>query len=142
MMSLEFDNSKNTFHSNFILKIWALSNISYIEVVESAFGIVIDQRKYALNILTETTMLDYRPCDTPMYPNIKLLPGQGEPLKDPKRYRRLVGKLNYLTITRLDITFAVSVVSQFLNAPCDSHWDAMTRILRCIKKDSRTKIII
>jgi hypothetical protein len=68
-----------------------------------------------------------------MDPNVKLLPGQGEPLKDPGRYRRLVGKLNYLTVTRPDITFAVSVVSQFLNAPCVDHWNAVIRILKYIK---------
>ncbi|RVW40927.1 Retrovirus-related Pol polyprotein from transposon TNT 1-94 [Vitis vinifera] len=51
----------------------------------------------------------------------------------PGRYRRLVGKLNYLTITRPDISFPVSVVSQFLQSPCDSHWDAVIRILRYIK---------
>ncbi|RVX21542.1 Anaphase-promoting complex subunit 8 [Vitis vinifera] len=83
------------------------------------------QRKYALDILEETGMLDCKPVDTPMDPNVKLVPGQGEPLGDPGRYRRLVGKLNYLTITRPDISFPVSVVSQFLQSPCDSHWDAM-----------------
>ena len=36
-------------------------------------------------------MLDYKPVDTPMDPNVKLVPGQGEPLRDPGRYRRLVG---------------------------------------------------
>ncbi|RVW81698.1 Retrovirus-related Pol polyprotein from transposon RE1 [Vitis vinifera] len=41
--------------------------------------------------------------------------------RDPGRYR-LVGKLNYLTITRPDISFPISVVSQFLQSPCDSHW--------------------
>ncbi|RVW27581.1 Retrovirus-related Pol polyprotein from transposon TNT 1-94 [Vitis vinifera] len=71
--------------------------------------------------------------DTPMDPNVKLVPGQGEPLGDPGRYRRLVGKLNYLTITRPDISFPVSVVSQFLQSPCDSHWDVVIRILRYIK---------
>ena len=78
-------------------------------------------------------MSDCRPIDSPMDPNLKLLPGQGEPLTDPGRYRRLVGKLNYLTITRPDISFSVSVVSQFLQTPCDSHWDAVVRILRYIK---------
>ncbi|RVW29003.1 Retrovirus-related Pol polyprotein from transposon RE1 [Vitis vinifera] len=63
------------------------------------------QRKYALDILEETGMLDCKPVDTPMDPNVKLVPGQGEPLGDPGRYRRLVGKLNYLTITRPDISF-------------------------------------
>ncbi|PHU11735.1 Pre-mRNA-processing protein 40B [Capsicum chinense] len=48
-------------------------------------------------------MMGCRPIDTPLDPNAKLLPGQGEPLSDPERYRRLVGKLNYLTVTRPDI---------------------------------------
>ncbi|KAL6319841.1 hypothetical protein AAG906_036909 [Vitis piasezkii] len=49
------------------------------------------------------------------------------------RRQRPFGKLNYLTITRLDISFHLSVVSQFLQSPCDSHWDAVIRILRYIK---------
>ena len=78
-------------------------------------------------------MLDYRLFGTPMDPNIKLLPRQGELLFDPGRYCRFVEKLNYLTITRLDISFAVSVVSQVLQSPFDSHWDAAVHILRYIK---------
>nr|KYP53748.1 Retrovirus-related Pol polyprotein from transposon TNT 1-94 [Cajanus cajan] len=50
-----------------------------------------------------------------------------------RKYRRLVGKLNYLTVTRPDISFAVSVVSQFLNSPCVGHWNAVIRILKNIK---------
>ncbi|RVX02837.1 Retrovirus-related Pol polyprotein from transposon TNT 1-94 [Vitis vinifera] len=82
-----------------------------IEIAQSSSGVVLSQRKYALDILEEN----------------------GEPLGDPGRYRRLVGKLNYLTITRPDISFPVSVVSQFLQSPCDSHWDAVIRIFRYIK---------
>ncbi|RVW11935.1 Retrovirus-related Pol polyprotein from transposon RE1 [Vitis vinifera] len=65
--------------------------------------------------------------------SVWFFPKGREPLGDPGRYRRLVGKLNYLTITRPDISFPVSVVSQFLQSPCDSHWDAVIRILRYIK---------
>ena len=104
-----------------------------IEIAQSSSGVVLSQRKYALDILEETGMLDCKPVDTPMDPNVKLVPGQGESFGDPGRYRRLVGKLNYLTITRPDISFPVSVVSQFLQSPCDSHWDAVIRILRYIK---------
>ncbi|RVX16620.1 Retrovirus-related Pol polyprotein from transposon RE2 [Vitis vinifera] len=104
-----------------------------IEIAQSSSGVVLSQRKYALDILEETGMLGCKPVDTPMDPNVKLIPGQGEPLGDPGRYRRLVGKLNYLTITRPDISFPVNVVSQFLQSPCDSHWDAVIRILRYIK---------
>ena len=74
-----------------------------------------------MDILEEISILNCKPIDTPMDPNVKLVPGQGEPLQDPGRYRRLVGRLNYLTITRPDISFPVSVVNQFLQSPCDSH---------------------
>ena len=64
-------------------------------------------------------MLNYKSIDTSMDPNVKLVPSQEEPLRDPMRYRRLVGRLNHLTITGPDISFPVSVVSQFLRSPCD-----------------------
>ena len=57
-------------------------------------------------------------------------------LGDLGRYRQLVGKLNYLTITRPDISFPVSVVSQFLQSPCNSHWNVVIRLLRYIKSTS------
>ena len=85
-----------------------------IEIAQSSSGVFLSQRKYALDILEETSMLDCKPVDTPMDPNVQLVPEQGESLGDPERYRRLVGKLNYLTIIRLDISFPVSVVRQFL----------------------------
>ena len=72
------------------------------------------QRKYILDILEEIGMLDCKLVDTPMNLNVKLVPGQGELLRDPKRCQRLVERLNYLTITQSDISFPVSVVSQFL----------------------------
>ena len=100
-----------------------------IEIAQSSSSVVFSQRKYALNILEETDMLDCKPVDIPMDPNVKLVLGQGKSLGDTGRYRRLVGKLNYLTITRPDISFLVSVVSQFLQSPCDSHWDAVIHIL-------------
>ena len=74
-------------------------------------------------------MLDCKLVDTPMDPNVKLVLDQGELLRDRGRYRRLVGKLNYFTITRSDISFLVSIVSQFLQSPCDSHWDAAVHVL-------------
>ncbi|KAL6332094.1 hypothetical protein AAG906_020775 [Vitis piasezkii] len=104
-----------------------------IEIAQSSSDVVLSQRKYVLDILEETSMLDCKPVDIPMDPNVKLILGQRKPLGDPGRYQQLVGKLNYLTITRPNISFLVSVVSQFLQSPCDSHWDVVIRILRYIK---------
>ncbi|RVW82963.1 Retrovirus-related Pol polyprotein from transposon RE2 [Vitis vinifera] len=61
-----------------------------IEIAQSSSDVVIFQRKYALDILEETGMLDCKPVDTPMDPNVKLILGQGKPLGDLGRYRRLV----------------------------------------------------
>ena len=69
-----------------------------IEIAQSNSGMVMSHRKYVLDILEETGMLDCKPADIPMDLNVKLIPGQREPLRDPGRYRRLVGRLTYLTI--------------------------------------------
>ncbi|RDX77333.1 putative mitochondrial protein, partial [Mucuna pruriens] len=91
-----------------------LKYILGIEVAQSKEGIVISQRKYVLDILQVTNMSNCRPVDRPMDPNLKLMVKHGEPYSDPERYRRLIGKLIYLTITRPDISFAIGVVSQFM----------------------------
>ncbi|RDX85047.1 Copia protein, partial [Mucuna pruriens] len=75
-----------------------------------------------------------KPVGSPIDSNMKLMVKQGDPYSDPERYRRLVGKLIYLTITRPDISFAVGVVSQFMQAPCVDHWTLVLCILRYIKK--------
>jgi len=72
--------------------------------------------------------------DALMNANIKLLPNQGEILDDPSRYRRLVGKLNYLAVTRSDIAFIISVVSQFLSASRITDWNVVVWILMYLKK--------
>ena len=94
-----------------------------------------------MDILKDNGMLDYKPVDTPMDPNVKLVPSQEEPLRDPGRYRRLVGKLNYLIITWPDISFPVSVISQFLQSPCNSHWDALVRILFYVKGTTGQRVL-
>jgi hypothetical protein len=64
----------------------------------------------------------------------KLLRDKGDLFSDPSRYRSMVGKLHYLAITRPAISYAVSVVSQFLEAPKLSHWDVVIHIIRYLKR--------
>ena len=113
-----------------------LGNLKFflgIEVARSNQGIFISQRKYVLDLLQETGMLGSKACDTPIEANQKLGDDPDGAVVDKGRYQRLVGKLIYLSHTRPDIAFAVSVVSQFMHAPRQSHYDAVLRILRYLK---------
>uniref|UniRef100_A0A2N9H3N1 Integrase catalytic domain-containing protein n=1 Tax=Fagus sylvatica TaxID=28930 RepID=A0A2N9H3N1_FAGSY len=124
----------NHLSSSFLTKY--LGKLRYflgIEVARSKAGISLSQRKYTLDILQDTGYLGSKPVATPMESNLKLMPDEGEFIDDPDTYRRLVGKLIYLTITRPDISYAVSVVSQFMTNPRVPHMNAVIRILKYLK---------
>ena len=74
-------------------------------------------------------MLGCRPAATPIEKNHRLSKDVGTPV-DREYYQRLVGRLIYLSHTRPDIAFAVSVVSQFMHDPKSSHMDVVCHILR------------
>ena len=104
-----------------------------IEVLRSKQGIFINQRKYVLDILAEIGMIDCKPADTPMVQNHGLQIREGAKRADRGRYQRLVGKLIYLSHTRPDLAYVVGVVSQFMHAPQEDHWEAVLRIVRYLK---------
>lgn len=78
-------------------------------------------------------MIGCKPVEIPMDLNTKLGAQTGGPTVDQGMYQRLVGKLIYLTHTRPDISFAVSIVSQFLNNTLEEHMNVVYRILRYLK---------
>ena len=104
-----------------------------IEVAQSSQGIFLSQRKYILDLLAETGMLDCKPADTPMVQNLGLGEHSNQIPTNRERYQRLVGKLIYLSHTRPDIAYAVSLVSQFMHNPSEDHMNAVLRILRYLK---------
>ncbi|CAL9016737.1 unnamed protein product [Prunus brigantina] len=101
-----------------------LGALKYFLGIEVA-RIFLSQRKYILDILTDTGMLAIKPADMPieLYHQLGEYPDQVPTNKE--RYQRLVGKLIYLGHTRPDIAYAVSVVSQFMHAPSEAHMDAV-----------------
>ncbi|RVW75579.1 Retrovirus-related Pol polyprotein from transposon RE1 [Vitis vinifera] len=105
-----------------------------MEVGRTKEGIVVTQRKYVLDLLQETGMLGCKPVDTPMDPIGKIDKDNDSHPTDKDRYQRLVGKLIYLTHTRPDIGFTVSMVSRYMNNPTERHMKAVYRILQYLKK--------
>jgi Reverse transcriptase (RNA-dependent DNA polymerase) len=103
-----------------------------IEVARGAEGIVLSQRKYVLDLLKETGMLGCKLAVTPIEQKTRLGAEAGEPV-DRERYQRLVDRLIYLSHTRPDISFAVSVVSRYIHDPREGHMDVVYQILRYLK---------
>ena len=107
-----------------------------LEVYSSSTGIFLTQHKYIRELIALAGLQDGRSVDTPLEVNVKYRHDEGDLISDPSLYRQLVGSLNYLTITRPDISFAVQQVSQFMQAPRHLHLAAVRRIVRYLKGTS------
>ena len=112
---------KSFLHGQFHIKdLGMLKNFLGVEVMRSKHGIFLSQRKYVLDLLSKTGKLGAKPCSSPIAQSLHLT-REGELFGDLEKNRRLVGKLNYLTVTRLDIAHSVSVVSQYMSSPTVDH---------------------
>ena len=120
---------QSQFHTK---ELGVLTYILGTEAMRDKKGIFMSSRKYVLDLSRETGKLGAKPCDTLMMPSLQPYK-DGEPFKDHVRYRRLVGKLIYLTVTRPDIAYSVSMGSQFMTSLTMEHWDAIQQILCYLK---------
>ena len=73
------------------------------------------------DLLFEIRKLGVKPCSSPMVPRIHLT-REDKTFEDPERYRGLVGKLNYLTVTCPNIAHLVGIVSQYMSSLTVDHW--------------------
>ncbi|XP_074277011.1 uncharacterized protein LOC141600667 [Silene latifolia] len=101
-----------------------------IEVAHGVNGLFLNQRKYAINIVEDNGMAGAKTAYTPIQARHNLGLAKGPVLHDVMKYRRLVGRLVYLTITRPDLVYSVHVLSQFVNEPKKEHWDAALRVVQ------------
>ncbi|XP_015159193.1 uncharacterized mitochondrial protein AtMg00810-like [Solanum tuberosum] len=135
--------AKENLHQQFKLK--DLGELRYflgIEVLRSSKGVILNQRKYILELIADAGFTGAKPAPTPLESNLRLTSVEydlvngvmgDEVLHDITSYQRLVGKLLYVNITRPDISYAVQTLSQFMQSLKRSHWEATTSVVRYLK---------
>eukprot|EP00253_Pinus_taeda_P011870 PITA_11870 len=112
-----------------------------IEVDQNESGIFISQAKYVNEVLGRFNMQDSKAAVTPTVMGLKLIKEDISKDFDPSLYKSIVGSLMYLTATRPDIMFAVSLISRFMERPKEAHWQETKRILRYVKGTKRFGIL-
>jgi len=113
-----------------------------MEIIPESDGLIITQRKFTLDLLSEYPDIGSRPASTPLDPTVKLSSNSGTVLQDPTFYRRLLGQLNFLTHTRPDLSYTVQTLSQFMQTPCTGHLQAAYHTLRYLRKDPSLGLFI
>ena len=109
---------KNYLHKCFKMK--DLDKLRFflgLEIARGPEGIFVSQRKYALDIIAECGLLGAKPCFIPTELNHKLALSKSHLLDDPSQYRRLVGRLIYLTFTLPELSYIVHIS----RSSCRSH---------------------
>ncbi|XP_062093378.1 uncharacterized mitochondrial protein AtMg00810-like [Humulus lupulus] len=81
-----------------------------IQVQSTSNGIILTQQKYITDVLCRAKMQYANPLPTPMTGGEKLSTQGCDPIQSPQLYRSLVGALQYVTITRPEIAYAVNII--------------------------------
>jgi len=100
-----------------------------IQVRRTPAGFFLSQAQYADDILDRTGMSDCKPAPTPVDTKAKVSSAAGTPLLDPTFYRSIVGALQYLTLTRPDLSYAVQQACLHMHDPRDVHWTFVKCVL-------------
>ncbi|XP_028098528.1 uncharacterized protein LOC114298197 [Camellia sinensis] len=121
-------------HTVFAMK--ELGNISYflgVSIKDCGDSYFLSQHKYASNILLKAGMANCKPCHSPSSVKPSLSSDSHIPFRQPELYRSIVGALQYLTITRPDLSLSVNQACQHMHAPTVRHFASVKRLLRFIQ---------
>ncbi|KAJ4778087.1 polyprotein [Rhynchospora pubera] len=118
-------------HSRFAIKdLGLLHYFLGIAVTSSSHGLHLSRSKYIKDILQRTNMMNAKLVATPIATGVQFLPGDSVFFSDPHLYKSTIGALQYVTVTRPDLSYAINRLSQFMHAPTVNHWTAVKRVLR------------
>lgn len=104
-----------------------------VEVIPTHAGLFLSQHQYIRDLLSTTNMLGAKDVSTPLSTTNSLKLIDGTSSVDSTEFRRVIGNLQYLSFTRLDISFAVNKLSQFMHKPTTAHWTTTKRLLCYLK---------
>nr|GEZ50522.1 hypothetical protein [Tanacetum cinerariifolium] len=125
------DNIICQLRSAFLLKdLGPLNYFLGIEIVSHVSGILLSKKKSILELLQSVGLSNCNLVSSPMLTSSSLSLDDNTIFFNPVKYRQVVGSLQYVTLSRPDMAFAVNKVCQYMHAPIENHWSAVKRILR------------
>jgi len=136
MMRKEIEEMKKEFA---VRELGELSYFLGIQVKRTETDLFLSQQRYLINLLSSCNFTNLKPSSTPMSAQQDLVSADS-PISEQSEYRRVIGSLQYLTLTRPDIQFAVNKLAQYMSCPRPSHWTTMKRVLRYLAGTQRIGI--
>ena len=132
--SITISDLVHDLNKSFLLK--DLGSLHYFqgnEAFQDETSLYLTQSKYIADLLQKKNMDAAKPLPTLAISGKVLFKSDGDPMDNPTMYRSTIGALQYVTITRPDISYMVRKLSQFLQSPIEIHWKACKRVLRYLK---------
>jgi len=139
----EIESLKSFLNAVFKIKDLGIAHFFFgIEILHSDHWLLLTQRKFTLDLLKEYDCSNSNTVICPLDYSVKLKADKGSLLPDPTIYRRLIGKLNFLTNTRPDIAFSIQHLSQFMQQPREPHIATARHVLKYLKGEPTLGILL
>ncbi|KAH9779039.1 retrovirus-related pol polyprotein from transposon RE1 [Citrus sinensis] len=104
-----------------------------VEVIPTSNGLFLSQQKYIRDLLARFNMESIKETTTPLSSTTHLILNDGSSPVDASRYRSLIGGMQYLSLTRPDVSYAINKLAQYMHSPRQTHWTAAKWLLRYLK---------
>ena len=104
-----------------------------VEVIPTSNGLFLSQQKYIRDLLARLNMESIKETTTPLSSTTHLILNDGSPPVDVSRYRSLIGGMQYLSLTRHDVSYAMNKLARYMHSLRQTHWTAAKWLLRYLK---------